>query len=200
MTFTWLAIRAFSAAALIGSSACSTPTTVTDVWKDPTYAAGPMRKLLVFGANMGETNRRNIEDGFAYQLGQRGVVGVASYRVLPSRHPDREEIRAYLMREGFDGALFTVLRGVETTVRIAPSTGFDTYYGTWDGYAETDRYVNAETTLWDARSGKLVWSGVTRTENPSSGGDAAQSIVKKVVSELEDAKLVAPPKVAHSGT
>ena len=50
------AAGASAAAALL--VACSTPTTETNVWKSPTYAAGPMKNIAVFAGQMNEILNR----------------------------------------------------------------------------------------------------------------------------------------------
>jgi hypothetical protein len=179
--------------------ACTTPTTITDVWKDPGYTSGPMKKIIVHGAGMSDTTRRTFEDRFAAALSARGVQAVQAYRVYPDRVPEKEVVRRYLEDDSFDGALVANFRGVETRVSVTPSSDFYTYYGRWDSaYITTDRYVKAETSLWDPRTGKLVWSAVSETENPSSSRDAADSVVDKIMSSLTDANLIPKgPNVAR---
>jgi hypothetical protein len=49
----------------------------------------------------------------------------------------------------------------------------------------TDQFVKFETTLWSpSGDGKMVWSAVTQTENPSSGKDFVSSLTKSVVPAL----------------
>jgi hypothetical protein len=71
------------------------------------------------------------------------------------------------------------------------------YYGpdwgsTWDpAYVETDRFVTFETTLWDPRGGgKMIWSDVTRTENPSTAPDFTASLMESVIPAMEKAALL----------
>jgi hypothetical protein len=184
-------------------SACSTPTTISDVWRDPSYSAGPMRKIFVVGGTRNETNRRSLEDSFAASLSQHSVAAMASYRVFPG-HPDRDTVKQYLQAQGYDGALVVKLRGVNTQTTLVPDANFGWYWGyAWgpDYYVETDQYVKVESSLWDAHSAKLVWSAVTETANPSSSSDAIQSIVGKVTSTLTKEGLIpSTPAVASRGT
>lgn len=181
-------------AAVVVSAACSTPTTLSNVWRDPNYSAAPMRKVLVVGRVNEETNRRALEDSYASALASHGVQAMQSYRVFPDVHADREVVRKHIDAEGYDGALVTTFKGIHTQTIIDPGTSFYGYYGTgWGGYVYTDQIVNVETTLWDPHTGKLVWSASSDTDNPSSSNDAISSIVTKVVSTLTDERLI-PPK------
>jgi hypothetical protein len=177
--------------AVMSSVSCTTPTTITDVWRDPGYTAGPMKKILVHGAGMGDTTRRTFEDRCTAALANRGVHAMQAYRVYPNQVPDREEVRRYVSNEGYDGALVANFKGTETRLTVTPSSDFYTYYGRWDSaYVSTDRYVKAETSLWDVKTAKLVWSATTETENPSSNADAVDSIVDKMMSSMTDANLI----------
>jgi len=186
----------------LAASACSTPTTISDVWRDPSYSAPPMRKIFVVGATANATNRRTLEDDFAASLAQHSVDATPSYRVFPN-HPTRDAVKSYLEAQGYDGALVVKLRGVQTRTTIQPGADFGWYYGyAWgpDYYVETDRFVKVETSLWDAHDSKLVWSAVTETENPSSSSDAITSLVAKITSTLtKEALIPSTREVAYTG-
>jgi hypothetical protein len=190
------------AAVAVSAAACSTPTTLSNVWRDPNYSAAPMQKMFVIGRTNDETNRRTLEDSYVSALAGHGVHAMASYHVFPDSRPDREAVRQHLESQGYDGALITTFKGVHTTTSYEPSMGFYGYYGTvWDnGYVVTDQVVKVETTLWSMHTGKLVWSASSDTDNPSSSSDAISSVVQKVVSTLTDERLIPAqgPAVAYS--
>jgi hypothetical protein len=189
---------AVAAATVAAVSGCSTPTKVTDQWRDPSYAAGPMHRVVVIGLDVPPATRRLLEDRFASDLDKRGVQATASYTVFGDQLPDKETARATLASSGFDGVLVLRLQRVSDRARYVPGdhfygmpyTGYwgSNYYGS--GYYVTDEIVNFETSLWDLRDGKRVWTANTRTENPSSGTDTAKSLSKKVVPELTKKGLV----------
>ena len=181
----------------VGISACSTPTTETNVWKSPTYAAGPMRNIAVFGGRVNQTQRHTLEDGFASALTAYGVHATQSYTIFGDQQPpDQATIRATLRNGGYDGALVSTLEGVSESVLVAPSADWGTgFYGAYWGpgapvYTQTDQFVKFETTLWDPNSGKMVWSAITQTENPTSGTDFVSSLTKAVVPSMANAGLL----------
>jgi hypothetical protein len=187
------------ALSLLGS-ACSTPTTETAVWQNPTYAAtAPMRNVAVFAGHVNETERRTLEDSFVLALAAYGVRATPSYSVFPQGQVpgDQAAIRAALQQRGYDGALVSTMRGVTDQVNIQPSSGWaGGFYGAFWGpgsYAYTDRFVKFETTLWNPQSGNMVWSAITQTENPTSGHDFATSLTGTVVPSLSQRGLI-PPK------
>ena len=200
----------FSATICIGalvfsSTACSTPTRVTDVWKDPSYAGGPLRTVVVFGGRMQETNRRTVEDGFVNALTAHGVRATPSYKLFPGTLPAKEEARAALQQAGVEAALVSSLRGVtERATYVEGGPGFwGGFYGPgwggpayYPGYVVTEPIVTFETSMWDlregGRDGKVIWSANTQTENPSSGKDFVSSLIKEVVPSMVKAGVLPP--------
>jgi hypothetical protein len=179
-----------SAVALAGA-ACSTPTAVTSEWKDPSYTAGPLHNVLVFGARLDDNQRRTLEDGFVSALNAHGVRATPSYTIFSGPLPERSEARATIQKGGFDGVLVSTMRGVKERTYVEPGAGwggsfYGDYWGAgWGGpavYTQTDEYVKFETTIWDpSGDGKLIWSAVTQTENPMSGHDFTRSLVHKLM-------------------
>lgn len=175
-------------------AACSTPTQVTSSWRDPTYEAAPLRNWLVIGARVDATHRRMLEDRFAAELGAHGVRATPSYRVFATEAlPEREEARAAVASAGYDGVLVSTKKGVRETFSVEPG---DTFWGGFYGpawvtsppYIDTDEYVKFETTVWDPRGeGKLVWSTVTNTVNPTSEADFVSSLTRTIVPALTKA-------------
>ncbi len=196
--------RAMSASAVVAAVvastavvACSTPTTETDVWKSPTYAAGPMRNIAVFGGRVDATQRHTLEDGLVSALSVYGVHATPSYAMFGDQvPPDQASIRAQLRSGGYDGALVSTLKGVSERTLVAPGTDWGAgFYGAYWGpgapvYAETDQFVKFETSLWDPNSGNMVWSTITQTENPTSGKDFVSSLTKTVVPSMAKAGLL----------
>jgi hypothetical protein len=194
-------IAVATGAVTLASGACSTPTTMTNQWRDPTYAAGPMRNMLIVAGKMEPTNRRTVEDAFVTALGNHGVHATPSYVMFPGALPSREEAHSAVLKQGIDGVLVANERGVQETTTMVPGAyngGFwGGYYGGWGdwspGYLQTDAYVKFETSVWDANQGKLVWSAVTETENPTSGKDFLKSLLSSVVPAMTAAGIL-PPK------
>lgn len=184
------------------SSGCSTPTTMTDEWRDPSYVAPPMRNMLVIGVRMDPTNRRTLEDAFVTALAKRGVHATPSYAVFPGGAlPSADQARAAVKGQGVDGVLVASERGIREKTTVVPSSyngglygGYYGWGGTWSpGYVVTDAFVKFETSVWDASQGRLVWSAVTETENPSSSRDFVKSLLKSVIPAMTNVGLV-PPK------
>jgi hypothetical protein len=179
------------------TGACSTPTTETNVWQSPTYAAGPMKNIAVFGGRVNETDRHTLEDGFVAALTSYGVHATPSYSIFPGQVPkDQAAIRTMLQQRGYDGALVSTMQGVSEQTVLTPGAAWDAgFYGAYWGagepvYAETNQFVKFETTLWNPSSGKMVWSAITETENPTSSPNFVSSLTGKVVPSLAKAGLI----------
>jgi hypothetical protein len=186
---------------------CSTPTTSTAMWKSPYYTGGPKTNLLVIGGRMNETNRHIVEDALVSALSSHGVRATASYAVFAGPPPDLETARQKVQAGGYDGALVSTMHGIKERTTIEPGVAYGGpfwggYYGGWGdaaaaGYVETDSFVKFETTLWDPQGdGKMIWSDVTQTENPSSASNFASSLVKHLIPAMENAGLLPPAQGA----
>jgi hypothetical protein len=171
------------------------------VWKSPSYAAGPMKNIAVFGGRLNETQRHTLEDTYVAALTQYGVHATPSYTMFPEGQspPDPVAIQSTLRSNGFDGALVSTMKGVSEQVLVSPDADWaGGFYGAYWGpgapvYAETDEFVKFETSLWNPNSGRMVWSAVTQTENPTSGKDFSNSLTKSIVPSLAKAGFI-PPK------
>ncbi|HZU85777.1 MAG TPA: hypothetical protein VE987_22785 [Polyangiaceae bacterium] len=193
-----IAVGAFSL--LCGG--CSTPTKSTEVWKNPTYTGGPVKSVVVFGGRMSDANRRVVEDGLAGAVAEHGVRATPSYAMFPGALPSEDVARRAVLDGGYDGVLVSTMRGVTERTTLDGDMQYSRlwggYYGpywgsTWEpGYADTDTYVKFETTLWDPRTGGMIWSDLTQTENPISTPDFVKSLIKNVVPAMEKAGLLPP--------
>lgn len=190
-------------AVALGDVACATPTSVTSEWKNPSYAAGPLHNVLVIGGRLDYSQRRTLEDGFVSALEAHGVRAIPSHDAFPGGLPDATMVRATVEKEGFDGVLIAAMRGIRERTAVEPGAGWnggelyggywgDWGPGSWGGggayYVEED--VKFETTVWTPSGSQMIWSAVTQTENPRSGKDFAQSLVKRVVPAMARDGLV----------
>jgi hypothetical protein len=157
-----------------------------------------MKNIAVFAGRVNGTDRRVLEDGYVSALTSYGVHATPSYSLFPGGQvpQDQAAVRSVLQQNGYDGALVSTLQGVSEQVVVAPDAGWgDGFYGAYWGagapaYAETNQFVKFETTLWNPSSGKMVWSAVTQTENPTSGQNFVASLTNKVVPSLAKAGLI----------
>jgi hypothetical protein len=192
-----------TAALALVAAACSTQTTETNVWKSPTYAGGQMKNIAVFAGRVNATDRRTLEDGYVATLASYGVHATPSYALFPNGQvpQDQAAVRSILQQRGYDAALVSTLKGVTEQVLVAPDADWGAgFYGAFWGpgapvYAQTDQFVKFETTVWNPNTGKMVWSAITQSENPTTGPKFVTSLTGKIVPSLAQAGLI-PPKGA----
>ena len=186
-------------------SSCAT-TTLTGSWADPTYTGGRFRKVMIVGVARREMLRRIFENNFSSQLQARGVEGIPSGTFSPGTEQlDKDAMAAKLTELGCDGVLVTRLIDQRTQATVYPPTGYAVpmaYHGGYyayyrgayamaysPGYVVENTTVSLETNLYDARTGGLVWSGLTDTIVSGDPAAQADELIKILVGKLAEAKL-----------
>lgn len=187
-----------------GLCGCATSSSLSNMWKDPTYQAGPMKTILVIALKPDPAKRRLYEDRFAAAISKYGTVATPSYRLFPNL-PDTAAVREAVRRDHYEGVL-TVSKA-DTSVQSTYVQGYtnqkpvpkynpltfnyepDSSSMTPTGYEETETILRHEIHLWQtANGGRLVWAATGESINPASHD--------QVVNECE--KLVLPA-LSHAG-
>jgi hypothetical protein len=170
-------------------SGCSTTTLLTS-WSDSKAQSYSLKKPLVVAIVKTPLIRKKLEDEFVMSFQKIGVNAVSSYTVFPDMgdlNPDA--VKGKLPSLGRDSILVIRLLDVkQETVHVPARTdvygggfGGPAYYGSYGGYYSNsisivstpgynyvEKYYVAETTIFDAIEGKLVWTGATETEDTKS--------------------------------
>jgi hypothetical protein len=200
-------LLACAAAGILGGCAAG-GTQLVDMWRDPTGAPQPIRKMLVVAVRRDATSRRIWEDGFVSQLEKRGVTGTPSYTMFQQGVPDTDAIADAVRDHDFDGVLFAHRLGATTQRTYIPgythlepvwvqnrwSFNYHTYWTEVQdpGYVETDRLVHYRVDVWStAGEWRMVWSGTTESMNPTSSRDVNNEIAKLIVPELIQQGIIA---------
>jgi hypothetical protein len=178
-------------------------TQLVNLWKDPSYQAAPLKKIMVIAMRKDQLNRRMWEDAFvsALQEDRTGTVAVSSYHVFPDEVPDTLEVREKTKEEGFDGVLLvanvehgTVQTDVPGYVSEEPYTDYSYRWGMYvtryltvyhPDYTETLTVVSVRTDLLLAQEeGRLVWSATSKEVDPGSPDQFRKSVAELVIDEL----------------
>jgi len=200
------AITLLLAAFTLLTAGCAS-TTLTNVWRDPTYTGGAFKAVLVMGVSETTGVRRIFEDEFAAKLKSVGVVAVPSHTLIPQDGPvDRATLDAAITKSDAQGVLVTRLLKVDRRTNYAPGSvwavpavghyrDFHGYYSSiWVQYTPPQRYdydvVVLETNLWGAKKGELVWSGMTENFAPSDVRRATQEFADVIIKALHEQKLI----------
>ena len=207
-------LSALLALAVLASS-CASRNQVLSEWKDPAYAARPGQKVVVMAAAENEVSGRIWETEMEKQLAGRGFTVVPASAILGTTgtRPDSAAVAAKVADSGADLVMVMRMLAVdkETTyipgqTYVAPGLYWNGYYGLYThaytametpGYIEQNTVVRIETSVFDVRSGKLVWGGLSESFNPSSTESLAQNMTEKIVHHLERSGLI--PEAATSG-
>lgn len=183
--------------------ACAS-TKLTSVHLDPDYRGGPFRSLLVIGLSPSEGARHEFEQRFAERLRARGVDALPSVRVLPE-HGDltRERVTAWVRERGIQGVILTHVVDVERETEVVPPTVQPSLYGYYGyrwgmmsgvtispGYTRRNTTLRIETNLYDAPTGRLVWSASSRSFNPRDRSQVIEELTRLVTKDLVEKGLL----------
>ena len=173
--------------------ACGPSTEIVKSWMEPgtTFSPTGSEKILVIGLVKDEASRRIVEDNLVKRL---KVKGVASYTILTEemvKAAKEDVLEAHLKSGGFTHVLVSRLADVEKETSYVPGTttgyygGYGRYYGYGagmygsTGYYQEDKNYMVETTVYSIDPNKLLWTGTTKTVNPSK--------MDKTINEIADA-------------
>jgi len=171
----------------------------TSTWKAPNATSVSYAGKKVVGVVV--TNdlslQMSAEEALVRALNERGVQGVAAYRLIPREElKDPARAKGWVERSGAAGVV--ILRLVDLTKEKVPSAvvwSSATYYGSlWSYYpyawgstfeigpGRTDVRVVVESLVFDVVGNKLLWAGTSETSNPAG----AQELVKAIVEEAAE--------------
>jgi hypothetical protein len=191
-------------------SSCATTSLLTS-WVDPEAGGRKLGNVLVVGVAPSAAARRQFEDGFARVLKGRQIGAVTSYVQLPDPAAiDEAAVKPIALKEKVTHVLIVRLVDRKTvTSYVPPSVAYygpayyPGYYRTWPGYysmgyaAATSPgysydtvYVNLETNVYDAATGRLVWSGLTQTALGSRVQEQIDEFIEVISGALIRDKLI----------
>lgn len=188
---------------MLGVSAfigCGPSTTIQKSWREPgstiSASAGGTEKVLVLGVVKDESSRRIVEDNLVKKLNGRGV---ASYTVLTEDmlKAAKDEVLDQKLKEGgFTHVLMMRLAEMEKETSYVPGS---TYYGGYGGYRggyyggmygssgyyQEDKNYYVETAIYSISPNKLLWTGTTKTVNPTKLGNTIDDIALVVSEQMK---------------
>ena len=197
------------AVAAAGLVAACAGTRVQSSWSNPNVSPAPFRNLVAIAITKDPGRRQMMEDAMAAEIREQApAVEVMSSRSILSdaEIADEARLRDHLAQTRFDGAIVMRITDVErrdvfvpgrTTMVPVHYRTFWGYYRYWapvayePGYIERTRDVQVESQVYKMPDGDLVYSAVSRTLNPSSAADLAESVAKVVTRELRDRGFIA---------
>lgn len=150
-------------------SACASAVTPIGEWRDSAYT-GKISKMLIVGATSRSTQRRVFEDLFVQAMAATNVSTTPSYQLITnSLELSRETVGRAIQGHNIDAVLVTRLAGAreEATYKLPTDYDHNSHYKEYfdygvekstRGYYSQFKVLTLETNVYDASSGKLVWS------------------------------------------
>jgi len=184
-------------------SACSTATPIVSEWRNPAYALGPFKRIMVGGPSRETSVRRNFEDEFVVQLRAAGIDALASYRYIPEDEEiDENNLKQAAQKARADAVLFARSVKMEQKTNYGPTFPYLSFgiFGSnvgasWSGLSGApgayryNEYTSA-TTLYDVAQNEVVWTGTIKTTEPENVQTAMKSYVEAVMKALDAQNLL----------
>jgi hypothetical protein len=184
--------------------ACVNKTEVEKTWVAPNIGSLHFTKVFVFAMAKDDTNWRLAEIAVRDQINK--VPAVSSHDVLPDIADVRDKSKLFqaIKDSGADGLVTVRLayRDLEVSTGATKAVPmeyqiFNDYYGAvYDvgAYYSMDRRdINADsiygivTNIYDAKTGKLLWSGQTRSTKTMDKSHDVKAIMTEVAETIQNA-------------
>jgi hypothetical protein len=188
-------------------------TTLQSTWMDPGFTGGPFKKIFVVGLSARDvTTRRVFEDVVVGKLQAAGVQAVPAWQSFQAEGAVTEAaMEAAVAQSGADGLLLTRLLGIDTRTSVStmmvpgpvmgpgfgpgfgPGAGWWGPYASWQAVPQVTQYqiATAETTLFDVKTRRIVWTATSQTFNPTSVQREAPGLADAVIGALQTRGLLA---------
>ena len=184
---------------------CGTPTSFISTWRDPD-TKGPLtfKKILCVAFVPDEGQRRSAEDAMVSNI--KKAEAIPSYRVLSKEQMKDQDLAKKTITElGVDGIVTMRWLGKDEKLEYVPGTSyygpsyyqpFWGYYGyaapmMYDpGYYTTTNVVRLETNIYAFPTEKLIWTGHSETDDPTSLNDLINSVALATGDELAKEGLI----------
>lgn len=181
---------------------------IESAWRDPatTPQSLEFKKVVVVAMARDGVLRRKAEDELVLVLqkgpkAQAGEMTVTpSYLVLDENElASTAHAREKMKSEGFDGAVLVSFVSSQEQITVStpayPAGGMWGYYGRPGAFydpvtVQSDTIVRIQTDIYSVEQGKLLWSGVSRSMNPSNVEKLVAGVADAVAGELRKEGLL----------
>jgi hypothetical protein len=171
---------------------CGPSTEIVKSWRDPAsvISENGTQKIFVLGLVKDESSRRIVEDNLVKRMNGKGV---ASYTIITEemvKAAKEDHLEEQLTKGGFTHMLLVRLADIEKETSYVPGSttgyygGYGRFYGygagmySSPGYYQEDKNYYVETAVYSIVPNKLLWTGTTKTVNPSK--------MEKTINEIAD--------------
>ena len=187
-------------------------TKVQQVWKDENYQEGRLNSVFIIALVYNDTARRMFESEFAKQMNGRGIKAIESFRYIEMETLKGSGLRDALIAKigelGSDAVLLSRVVDSRTKEEIIPgmtiTAGFGMYGGAYVGasysfnqpsapttqsYSHEQKFLGIETSLFSAKSEKLIWAARSETRIKTSAMEEIRPYVSLIGGELLGEKM-----------
>ena len=182
-------------------TSCNTSTKITAAWTNKEFEKGNIKSVMVMGITKRVAVRMLFEEDMTERMEYIGVTCLPSSQIFPMEEKlDSTTFRLHFSNSNIDAVLTSKMVSSETNQSYQPGTsyygggyprgGYYGYYGSSynnmysPGYTITTTTVKIETNLYDTKTEKLIWSGISDTFDPTDESDAIKSLNSKLVDHL----------------
>jgi hypothetical protein len=185
-------------------------TQVQQVWTDEASPGGRLNSVFIIVLVNEPSTRRMFETEFARYFKYRGNKAAESFRDLEIEtfyeKGSRDAVLAKLREQGIDAVLMTRVVDHRTKENIIPGMTITAGYGMWgasagvgytfggpsapttQSYSREENFLGLETSVFDVRTEKLLWSIRTETRITGTPQDEIKPYVGLVTEKLFRAK------------
>lgn len=194
-------------------SSCATNSMITGSWRDQSIDLKKYSRIFVAVMTDNVPARQKVEDEISSSLKSLGLTTVKSIDVFPPNLTNMGPIRSdFAMQKvaatNSDAILTIALIDSKSESKYVPNVSvypvnsfgyyrtFGGYYDFWygnlynNGYYTTENTYYIETNLYDASSGKLVWSTQSESYNPGSLDSFLSGYKKAMTKQLKKDNLI----------
>jgi hypothetical protein len=191
---------------------CAPESSLVKSWRDSSFEAPPLSKMLVIAVRKDASKRRVWEDAFAGELEKHGVVATSSSTLFPHGPPDTNQVIETVQSNGFDGIMVILKLPTESSthyvkgyVSMEPEGAYygpywQRYWNTYDaikhpGYIDTQKVAFSSIDVTSTgNGGRLIWNATSKTPDPDSVTDIQRGIAVLVIRELASHSIIASKK------
>jgi len=170
---------------------------------DDTYTGGPLKKILIVGVANQSKYRLMFERIFTAEFGKRGVEAVASHKVIIlASDLTKERIVRAAEKLGADAVLVTFVVGIKDQYLTYDSQNVqratrgklswnwvNTYASEPITYTKLES-VRLSTNIFERKTEKLVWNGISETVDMESVEEVIDSLCKAVLKDISKKGLI----------
>lgn len=181
---------------LLAAGCASTQMTAT--WRNPTYAGAPPRKVLVVGLIPDQALNHQVEQQLAARLAGENIQAAPLFAYLPAgARAGKDQILDVARRNGFDSIIVSRFKGTTVSASYAAPGpwGFNDYWSAYGygpgyyggygaGYVAPPPEEQMETSLFEVRTGVLIWTGSSATFPSGDANADVSQFVSTVIDNL----------------